>query len=98
MKKITPLLFLLLIASSCKNTWNREDKDLFYQACTDEAIKWAGTKERAKTYCDCVLQKMEERYPNEQDALDNIITLTKDTGLINCKQQILNQQFVSEKK
>ncbi len=92
MKKLLPLLLLIIISASCKDTWNGEDKDLFYQACTSEAIKWAGSKEKAKTYCDCVLQKMMARYPNEEDALENIGTLSKDTGLINCKEQTLNAQ------
>lgn len=84
-------MLLIIISASCKETWNGEDKDFSYQACTAEAIKWAGSKEKAKTYCDCVLQKMMVKYPNEEDALDNISTLSKDTALINCREQTMNR-------
>ena len=84
-------MLLTLTTVACKNNWNDEDQAAFYEACTDEAIKWAGTKEVAKTYCDCVFGKMQQKYPNEQDALEHIDILAKDTDLINCKQEILNK-------
>ena len=90
MKKLLPLLLLLIIlTTSCRETWSSETKDSFYQACTDEAGKWSGTPERAKTYCDCVLGKMMAKYPHEEDALEHIDSLAKDPGLINCKEEIM---------
>jgi hypothetical protein len=78
-----------MVSISCKNTWSQPDKDAFYEACTGEAIRWAGTQDRAKAYCDCVFSKMEAKYPNEDEALEHIDVLAKDTDLINCKQEFL---------
>ena len=89
MKKVLVVLLVSIFFISCKNTWNEEDKDAFYQACTEEAIKWAGTQEIAKTYCDCVFTKMNQRYPTEAEVLEHLAELAKDTGLINCKDEIL---------
>jgi len=89
MKKICFLLLLSVVSISCKNTWNEEDKSAFYSACTDEAIKWAGSEAKAKTYCDCVFSKMEKKYPNEEEALEHLDILAKDTGLVNCKTEVM---------
>jgi hypothetical protein len=89
MKKTLLMLLVSTFSFSCKNTWNEEDKDAFYQACTEEAIKWTGTEEIATTYCDCVFTKMNQRYPSEGEVLEHIAELAQDTGLINCKEQTL---------
>jgi hypothetical protein len=82
------ILFIVLITSfsSCINTWNEEDKAAFHEACMDEAKAWAGTEARAKTYCDCVFEKMEKKYPNENDALAHISDLAHDTALLQCRR------------
>ncbi len=93
MKKRTHLIvvsvLLLLVVTSCKNTWSREDKATFYQACTEEAKPWTGSAEKAKTYCDCVFANMEKKYPNEEDALEHIDSLAKDSALLNCKGAVM---------
>ncbi len=86
MHKIIPLVLLLGICS-CK-TWNEDDKDAWKQACTENASKWAASDADAKTYCDCVLDKMIKKYPNENDALEHIGELATDTSLTNCKKGI----------
>jgi hypothetical protein len=92
MKKLLPLLLLPIIcATSCKQTWSSETKDSFYQACTEEAVHWAGTQDRAKTYCDCVFAKMVAKYPHEEDALEHIDSLAKDPDLIKCKEEVQAQ-------
>ena len=89
MKKYVTALVLMLSFASCKDTWNEEDKQSFYQACMDDAKTWAGSDARAKTYCDCVFGKMEKKYPNENDALEHIDKLAKDSSLIGCKTEIM---------
>ena len=88
MKKIFPILFLAILSASCKNTWSDEDKDAFYQACTEEANTWAGSPAKAKTYCDCVFEKMTRKYPHEEDALEHIDSLGKDPELLKCKDEV----------
>jgi hypothetical protein len=90
MKKICLLVLVVCFANSCKSTWSQEDKDAFYEACTEEAIKTGDTPEKAKAYCDCVFGKMEAKYPNEEDALGHIDVLAKDTDLIKCKEEVKN--------
>ena len=76
---------LLVTLFACKNTWNEEDKDAWQEACRENAIRWAGSDAKAKTYCDCVLQKMIQKYPNENDALEHIAELASDTALKSCR-------------
>lgn len=45
------------------------------------------TPKQASTYCDCVLDKIIERYPNLNDALDNTATLAADSAFYACKVQ-----------
>jgi hypothetical protein len=88
MKKIVLFVLVVLLASACKNTWSQEDKDAFYQACTEEATKTGDTPDKAKAYCDCVFGKMEAKYPHEEDALEHIDKLANDTDLIKCKVEV----------
>ncbi len=86
------LFFLLFIsAASCKNVWNEDDKEAFYYACTEQAITWAGTQDIAKTYCDCLFTRMNQKYSSESEVLEHMADLATDTGMINCKEQILSQ-------
>jgi len=82
---LVSILLLAMVTSSCRITWTDEDKDAFYQACTTEAMNWAGTQARAKTYCDCVFAKMVKKYPHEDDALEHIDSLGHDPDLLKCK-------------
>ena len=86
MKRIFPLLLLLCLCG-CKNTWNEDDEDTWRTACHENAMKWAGSDDKAKTYCECVLSKMKQKYPNENDALEHISELATDTALMNCREQ-----------
>ena len=92
MKAISALFLLAILSTSCREKWNEEDKQAFYQACTEEAKKsWAPTDQIAKTYCDCVFDKMYKKYPHEEDALEHIDILAKDTDLIKCKEEIMKK-------
>ena len=88
MKKIVLVVLVVLLVNGCKDTWSQEDKDAFYQACTEEAVKAGDTPEKAKAYCDCVFSKMVAKYPNEGDALEHITQLGQDTDLIKCKEEV----------
>ena len=87
MKRILFFLLLIITAASCKNTWSQEDKKAFYEACTEDAANGGSTPEKIKPYCDCVLGKIMEKYPNGNDALEHMDSLAKDHGLISCKTQ-----------
>lgn len=84
-------VFILVLLSSCRENWSRQTKDSFYTACTEEAIKWAGSEQKAKDYCDCVFEKMYKKYPHEEDALMHIDSLAKDPELIGCKEEAMKK-------
>jgi len=92
MKKVLlPLLICMLVFSSCKDMWDEDDKDAFRQACMETANRWAKNDTVAKAYCNCVLDKMIDKYPFESEALDHMDELMKDTSLLKCKKQIMEQ-------
>ncbi len=76
---------MLLSLASCKNTWNEDDKGAWREACTENAMHWAGSEAQAKTYCDCVLDKIMIKYPNENDALEHVGELATDSSVQGCR-------------
>ncbi len=88
MKKLLPFVILFCLCS-CKNTWNEDDKDSWKEACMENATRWAGSEAKAKTYCECVLQKMILKYPNENDALEHLDQLMTDSSLLGCKKEVV---------
>ena len=89
MKRVLFFSGLLLLSSSCKEKWNEEDKRAFYTACTEEARKsWAPSDSMARAYCDCVFGKMSLKYPDEEDLLEHIDKLAKDTDLMKCREEV----------
>lgn len=90
MKYTILILFLACIFSSCKNTWSDEDKQAFYNVCIEDAKGWAGSDDRARVYCDCVFTEIARKYPNENDALEHINELIKDSSMHACKTAAMN--------
>lgn len=86
MYKILPIVLLFTVCSC--NKWSEEDKDAWKQACTENAAQWAATPEGAKTYCDCVLEKLEKKYPDVNDALAHTAELATDTAMLHCRDDI----------
>lgn len=83
--KIVPATLLLALSfTSCKS-WDEPDQQAWKQACMENATKWAADEANAKTYCDCVLEKMMKKYPNVNDALEHVQELSTDTAFYYCK-------------
>ncbi|HEX6334666.1 MAG TPA: hypothetical protein VFZ78_10600 [Flavisolibacter sp.] len=66
MKKLILILPVIVLCWSCGRTWTQQDRDEFLQSCITNAIKDTGP-EKAKAYCQCMLAKIEKRYPNVKD-------------------------------
>jgi hypothetical protein len=66
MRKYALLLFALSLFS-CKRKWTDKDKSDFYSGCLSSAQKNSDIT-NPKTYCNCLLQKVVEKYPNANDA------------------------------
>lgn len=86
MRILIAITFLFTLCSC--NKWSEEDKDAWNQACTENASHWAATPEGAKTYCDCILEKMEKKYPDINDALAHTAEMATDTTYLNCRNGI----------
>lgn len=84
------VLLAVVTISSCTDFWSGANQRKFHEVCVEEASDWA-SEEQADSYCDCVLDKMMLKYPNELDAFAHIDELAKDTDLIHCRQEILSQ-------
>jgi len=83
------LVFLLVITiSSCSNAWNEGSNKTFHKACIDEARTWSGSAANAEVYCNCLIVKVKEKYPNEDDAIKNIGSLSTDKDLQICKDSL----------
>lgn len=90
MKKIVLFVTVLFLFSACKNTWDSEDKQLFYQSCVEEA-GWLDSPEKKKTYCDCVMDKMMTKFPNEAEAIEHLDSVIKDPDIGSCKAEVLGK-------
>ena len=83
------LFLVVLFTSSCTDFWSGSTKRAFYESCMDVSKEWTKNEKQTKDYCDCVLRKMMKRYPNEEDAMLHLGELATDTGLINCKEEVI---------
>jgi hypothetical protein len=89
MKKLRPLLLLVVLLPSCLGTWTDESKNKFYRGCTTDALAWAGTPEKAQEYCDCVFTKMTRKYPVAEEAMAHMDSIAKDPDIAACKEEML---------
>lgn len=65
MKQIS-IYMCIIFFSSCQHSWTQKDKDEFINSCTNSAAK-SMTETKARSYCSCMLQKVQKRYPNPGD-------------------------------
>ena len=66
MKRITTILGAFFIASlvltSCSDSgWSQKEKDAFMGTCVVPGVS-------SKSYCSCMLKKIEKKYPDPEDA------------------------------
>lgn len=86
MKKLLSSVCIIIFLSACDGGWDGENRDMFRQSCMEEAKGWAGSEEKAKPYCDCVLEKIMKKYPRLNDALENLDSIAVDPTLKDCRQ------------
>lgn len=88
MKRCIVLISILFVFNSCKNTWDGETKEMFHQSCMEDAVTWAPSKDKAKVYCDCVLEKIMAKYPDMNDALEHMDSVITDPNIRSCRANI----------
>lgn len=91
MKKVLLFVLLCSLLTSCKDMWDEQDKEAYKQALMESAMRWTTSDTVAKAYCNCVLEKTLKKYPFENDALEHLDELAKDTDLIKCREEALNK-------
>lgn len=89
MKKIIAVLALFCLLPSCDLMWTQDDKDAFFEACMADANTWVNDPDKAKLYCECVVIKVMEKYPNVNDALENIELIARDPEIQTCRIPIM---------
>lgn len=48
--------------------WAREEREIFLANCLESAQKGGVAEDKSKTYCECMLYKIEKKFPNPLDA------------------------------
>ena len=61
---------------------------MFYQSCMEDAKGWAGSEGNATIYCDCVIDKIMKKFPNESDALEHIDSVINDPDIRSCRNNV----------
>jgi hypothetical protein len=80
-------VFLILVLLSCKRKWTSEDKTEFLGGCLKTALKDM-PEEKAKPYCNCLLNKIVTKYPNARDAA----YIKYDSTNVQLAKECLKQQ------
>lgn len=50
--------------------WGSAEEEAFSTNCVSSAVSSGLARSRAQNYCDCMLQKIERKYPNPADAVE----------------------------
>lgn len=85
MKKVSVSLGILMAFTACKNTWDSEARDLFYQACIESAEENHMKPEAAESMCQCRLEKVMEKYPSFNEALGHTNEIMSDPEIKACR-------------
>lgn len=83
--RIALCIVALVAFSSCKSTWDSESRDLFVQGCLNDAKERGMADDKAKSMCDCRLEKVMKKYPKMEDALEHIDDISNDPEIQACK-------------
>lgn len=68
MRNFSLIILVAFIFAGCKSGWTAEQKDAYMGACTG-GLKDSGWEEaKAKSYCSCMMEKSEKKYPDVNDA------------------------------
>jgi hypothetical protein len=87
MKKALIAISMLLLVASCKATWDDEVKDAYIKTCMDDANTWT-SPDKAKTYCNCMLEKIMKKYPAYADMLEHADSVIHDPELRKCREEV----------
>src|SRR5437868_2120698 len=65
--KIVLLIVSSSVLFSCRHGWKESEKAEVFGGCVSKAALTLG-EARAKAYCNCMVRKLVEKYPNASDA------------------------------
>jgi len=68
MKRL-PVICILFLLTACNRKWTEKDKSEFFSGCVSSAVRDKNIGDSlARPYCQCLLGKVVEKYPNASDA------------------------------
>lgn len=56
------------------SNWPQSEKDGFMRSCENSAMKGGSSQELAESYCSCMMEKMEKKYPD----INELIKLSEE--------------------
>jgi hypothetical protein len=79
MNRLILVLVLSLVAchTKQKKSWNKAEQDLFRESCVVNSKEGLG-EQRSRKYCDCMLKKVESKYPDANEAGKLSLTETRE--------------------
>ena len=79
MSRMIVAFFLILFAcnSKPKKSWTKAEQDLFRESCVVNSKEGLG-EQRSRQYCDCMLRKVESKYPDSNEAGKLTLTETQE--------------------
>ena len=84
--RIFVVLFFVFLFS-CKGNWTEKDKSEFTSGCMHGGAVSDMGEERAKAYCQCMLEKIIVKYPNSKDAKYLVYDTSLATLARECSKQ-----------
>lgn len=88
MKRYAIMLIAVIGLSACERKWSDEDKRLYQESCMEDAVTWAASGTDAQKYCDCMLGKLMQKYPDVKDMMANMESVINDPDLRTCRDSI----------
>ncbi len=75
----------VILFTSCRSTWNQDDNATLHNACIADAKTWQHPPADPEAYCNCVITKVKQKYPDDNEAMKHIDSLAYDQDLDACR-------------
>lgn len=84
MKQVLALLLVVALTTGCKSKgknkgWSEAERKAFMESCEQGG---SAMGDKAKPYCECMMAKLEDKYPSAEDAgkldMNSTMEMAKD--------------------
>ncbi len=92
-KILMPLaICCLMFTASCKEGWTSENKRQYKEGCMESAMSSFQDSAKAKSFCDCTMEKIEAKYPTISEYMEHATETVNDPEFIKCKTEAQQQK------